>query len=362
MGSKGISTVIATILVLTITIALAGTAYLYISGVFTSKVVTSFSIIDSFNDSVTIRNSGTEPITKITATLDGNPVNTIFDLNNNLVGYWKMNEGEGTQTKDSSGKENNGVLNGGGLWVGGKYNKAIQFNGVDSYVEVPDSNSLDVTREITIAAWINLKELTGNADQDMILNKEGIPYEIAVHDNTGPDDGIHTCGKSTDQIPPYNFAFYLGGVSGLPNHNCGWKDGGGPVPTNIWTHVAVTYDGSVVRTFINGIMQKEYTGVSGLIDTRDTAVRIGARGSPAPATQANQGALFNGVIDEVMIYNKGLPKGGIEALYLANGEIALEPGQAMIIKPITTDPLSKGTHTLRLCTSSMCNTAILTIT
>ena len=59
---KGVSAVIATILMLMITIALAGMAYMYISGVFTSKTQT-IEVIDAYCiggiASFTIRNSGT---------------------------------------------------------------------------------------------------------------------------------------------------------------------------------------------------------------------------------------------------------------------------------------------------------------
>ncbi|MBU5537037.1 MAG: fibrinogen-like YCDxxxxGGGW domain-containing protein [Candidatus Aenigmatarchaeota archaeon] len=75
MENKGISTVIGVILMLMITIALAGTAYLYISGTFTSRLATPFSVIGSTGSKVTIRNDGTSEITKITATLDGQSVN-----------------------------------------------------------------------------------------------------------------------------------------------------------------------------------------------------------------------------------------------------------------------------------------------
>ncbi|MBU5537497.1 MAG: hypothetical protein KQA38_02955, partial [Candidatus Aenigmarchaeota archaeon] len=74
-----------------------GTAYLYISGTFTSKTATTFEIIESVNDTVTIRNSGTESITNIKATLDGGDVNIAVVPNiPGMVAYWSFNEGSGT--------------------------------------------------------------------------------------------------------------------------------------------------------------------------------------------------------------------------------------------------------------------------
>ena len=72
---KGISSVIATVLMLAITIALVGIAWMFVSGVFTATTATAFSIVDSYQYIVTIRNDGTVPITSLTATVDGNNVN-----------------------------------------------------------------------------------------------------------------------------------------------------------------------------------------------------------------------------------------------------------------------------------------------
>jgi len=74
---KGVSAVIATVLMLAIVIALAGTAWMFMSGVFTATTANSFSIVDSYQDTVTIRNDGTDPITSLTATVDGINVNIL---------------------------------------------------------------------------------------------------------------------------------------------------------------------------------------------------------------------------------------------------------------------------------------------
>lgn len=58
---KGISTVIAVILMLIIVIALSVTAYTIMSGTLTSITSTSFSIIDVINDTVVIQNLGEAP-------------------------------------------------------------------------------------------------------------------------------------------------------------------------------------------------------------------------------------------------------------------------------------------------------------
>jgi hypothetical protein len=62
--------------------------------------------------------------------------NPIYD-ETGLVGSWHFNEGSGTVAYDSSGNNNNGNLVNGPTWVDGKFGKALSFDGVDDYVDIP---------------------------------------------------------------------------------------------------------------------------------------------------------------------------------------------------------------------------------
>jgi len=64
-----------------------------------------------------------------------------------LAGWWKFDEGSGTTANDSSGNENHGTFNGDPQWVNGKFGKALKFDGGSDYLDVPDSNSLDINGE-----------------------------------------------------------------------------------------------------------------------------------------------------------------------------------------------------------------------
>jgi hypothetical protein len=75
-------------------------------------------------------------------------------------GLWHFDEGTGTLAYDGSGNANDGSLHGGTTWVDGKIGKALSFDGSSGYVEVPDSDSLDVTGKLTLDAWIYPKSLT----------------------------------------------------------------------------------------------------------------------------------------------------------------------------------------------------------
>jgi hypothetical protein len=83
------------------------------------------------------------------------------DLVSNLVGYWKFDEGAGTTAADSSGNGNNGTLINGPTWTGVtaplSYSnpQALSFDGVNSYVRIPDSSTLR-PGSITTSAWFYL--------------------------------------------------------------------------------------------------------------------------------------------------------------------------------------------------------------
>lgn len=82
----------------------------------------------------------------------------------NLMGYWTFDEGSGNYTYDYSGFNNTGTLhdsiivicsNGDcPIWITGKFDYALQFDGINDYVDVENSNSLNLTNEITIEAWV----------------------------------------------------------------------------------------------------------------------------------------------------------------------------------------------------------------
>jgi len=71
----------------------------------------------------------------------------------NLVAHWKFDEGSGAIAYDSVGG-NVGTIYGDAEWTTGQIDGALSFDGVDDYVEIADSSSLDCTGGITIVMWI----------------------------------------------------------------------------------------------------------------------------------------------------------------------------------------------------------------
>ena len=82
-----------------------------------------------------------------------------------LVLYLTFGDGKGNTATDLSQYGNHGALVGAPKWVTGKFNGALELDGVDDYVVVEKSNSLKFGKKsFTIEAWVNLsaEQMTGN--------------------------------------------------------------------------------------------------------------------------------------------------------------------------------------------------------
>jgi hypothetical protein len=74
-------------------------------------------------------------------------------------------------------------------------------------------------------------------------------------------------------------------------------NGTAAVPLNTWTHLAVTYDGSTLRMFVNGV-QVSSRALTGSMPATSSPLRIGGN--------SVWGEYYRGLIDEVRIYNRAL--------------------------------------------------------
>jgi hypothetical protein len=80
-------------------------------------------------------------------------------INDGLVGYWKFDEGSGNIAHDYSGNGNDGTIYG-ASWTEGISGYALDFDGVDDYVDVSDDECFDITLAVTLVAWANIEDLS----------------------------------------------------------------------------------------------------------------------------------------------------------------------------------------------------------
>lgn len=208
----------------------------------------------------------------------------IVNVNNtsNLVAAYGFNENTGTSANDNSGNNNHGTLTNGPTWTAsGRFGSAIAFDGSNDLVNVNDANSLDLTNGMTLEAWVYPTNLTG---YKTIISKEratnAFAYTLAANNSTS---------GSANQRP--NARIRIGSNNRIVT-------GTSKLPLNTWTHIATTYDGAIMRLYINGV-QVSTLATTGNITTTTNMLRIG--GSPNLGAQ-----YFAGRIDEVRIYNRAL--------------------------------------------------------
>jgi hypothetical protein len=208
-----------------------------------------------------------------------------------LVGYWKLDEGSGTIAYDSSRNENHGTLNG-PIWrlSDGQIGGALEFDGIDDYVEVPDDISFDITNEITVTAWIKPVDV---ADWRTIVSKYAHTpdwrKDLYWFLNSG-NIGISLAGPSG-----------IGGDDWIPDV---------PIESGTWTHVALSYDGNFMRMYKNGI-NVATNSISGDLllgdSTSNESFYIGQN--------TEWGEYFDGLIDDVQVYNRTLTPDQVQDLF-----------------------------------------------
>ena len=64
-----------------------------------------------------------------------------------VVALWLFDEGQGDTVKDSSGNDNNGVIEG-AEWTNGKFGSALKFDGETTRVVIPTSDSLNPPEQV----------------------------------------------------------------------------------------------------------------------------------------------------------------------------------------------------------------------
>jgi hypothetical protein len=217
----------------------------------------------------------------------------------NLVASYNFNEGAGTVLHDSSGNGNNGTTSANGVlnvptWsTNGKYGGALAFDGAISYVAVPNANSLNLSTGMTLEAWVNPAGV--NSPGDVVASYQ--------------DDSEFRFGLFSDTVGPDAVIFTPG--AGYPS----WISGASvpPLPPNTWTHVATTYDGTTQQLFMNGVLLASQPR-SGALATGSRPLYIG--GDPVSRWY------FNGMIDDLRIYNSALTQSQIQNDIVGNQAVA----------------------------------------
>lgn len=208
-----------------------------------------------------------------------------------LVGHWP---GDGNATDTVGGS--NGILYDGVEFVPGNTGMAFGLDGVNGYIEIPDSPALSITGPLTLEARI---KVTKNNIQQAIIEK---------YDEPGIN-GYFLRMNSAGKIE-----------AGVCNSvSCGWEVATGAtiISTGRWHRVAAVYDGKTVKVYLDGKLDADFPTNFFPTDGAES-LKIGARGDDA-------GTPLGGLIDEIKIYDRALSsaemmlKSGLVSYWPADG-------------------------------------------
>jgi len=228
------------------------------------------------------------------------------DLRRGLVLYFSFNKApEDGLVRDESGAGNDGrVVN--VLWTAqGRRGGAFQFSRSNSYITVPNNASLNPPR-ITLAAWV--KTSYSDDAYRRIFDKgcwEG--FALSEGGDYYGNDKLHY--RNTGQL-----IWEIGGGTSVP-HSIGSQKQ--RIDDGLWHHMAATYDGAVQSIYLDGLMlpaQGRWRGgiPANHYDLTIAANRSNPASSPAPGAA---GASFDGLMDEVMMFNRALSPAEVHQLY-----------------------------------------------
>jgi hypothetical protein len=217
---------------------------------------------------------------------------------NGLQAYYSFDQLQGHVLLDTSGNGRNGTIEG-ATWTDGQSCGALEFDGTDDYVDLsPVSGEIFPagTTNLTVALWfyplsLNLGDFnrllskssgTDSSEHDLMLSFDTSDSHLVVRSRLKVDGTTHT-------------------LVGHPGY---------PLSTDTWFHVAMTYDGTDIILYHNGIVVAQTRAEGALSDTTS----LTNLGRNPDATN-----LYHGKLDELAVYHSTLSHEEIFELMDATG-------------------------------------------
>jgi hypothetical protein len=215
----------------------------------------------------------------------------------NLVAYYKLDDAAGSTAVNSTGGTN-GTLQNAPSWVASPVQSAgnaLNFDGTNDVVTIPDNNSLDITAAITIEAWVYA---TKNSGIQNVISKSSQSVNNGYIFPRTDDGWANAVAYMT-----------IGG---------NWRTLSAAYPSlNAWHHLAVTYDGANLKLYIDGT-QAATSAQTGAIAANANALAIG--------NQPGYLEFFGGSVDNVRIWNVARTQAEISANMNVNIDPATQTG------------------------------------
>jgi hypothetical protein len=201
---------------------------------------------------------------------------------------------------DSSGQGNNGILTNmstSSSRVPGKIGQALRFNGVNSYIDMGNTGDRTGTAPYTLSVWVKLSTTPPSAYSIMnrgdAISPSNTKTEYLLYVDTDRSFHLqrHTASAASLDI------------------------GSSPQLLNRWYFVTATYDGNNAALYVDGVNVANGVDTTSITGTNKLAIGAADQGS------SSRVYFFNGLIDEVRIYNQVLSATEVATLYKAGGPV-----------------------------------------
>ena len=201
--------------------------------------------------------------------------------------YWTFDETSDSPCVDWSDNGNTGYLHS-ATRVPGVKGHALSFGGAASYVYVNNSPSLNISGQVTLECWVNVRQINPVSGAGQTIIRKENSYVI----------GIGSGGR---------VGFWIHTTAGW---NGSWTFSQQSIQANCWNHIVGVWNGQTLKVYINGVQDLASLPVSGVVDANNNLVYMGKFYESAYED-------LNGSIDEVAIYKYALSADSVVAHFRA---------------------------------------------
>lgn len=208
---------------------------------------------------------------------------TPTSVDTSLEGYWSFNAQDmnGTTAYDRSGAGNNGALTGGAVGTVGRLGQAVNLDGTNDYVVIPNNSSLQMSSSVSFSFWMRPGTLGGESYDTLVSKWDN--YYTDIQTGTG--------------IIEFGVDANAGALSSKTT-----------VVAGNWYFVSAVFDdtGNTMSLYINGVLDNSQAAAGTMTPTTDNLMI----GSWDTTTE-----FFTGQIDEVRVYSRALSASEIKSQY-----------------------------------------------
>ncbi len=211
-----------------------------------------------------------------------------LSVEDGMVGLWHFNEDSGTIAYDETANDNDGTINGAN-WTTGKFNSALDFDGDGDYVNTSTNNFPIGNNDITIEAWFKIDDL--DSDNSIVIYGQNLEHKA-----------IQLVHRTSDDVLRFH---YWGGYGAVAT----------PLNDNDWHHVVAIHTNNTNHLYLDGDLKDSaaYSNAN-IVNNFNDIGRVTGYSSYD----------FDGIIDEIAIYNKSLSASEILEHYengIGNGAV-----------------------------------------